>query len=230
VIARVGLARVRDDDAYAAAPAWLGADERARWTTLAPPRRPAFAASRRLLRELLAQATGVPADLWQVSAAAGAAPVATRLDRPGEPAPPVSLAHRLDWVAAAVGGADDGALGVDLECDRPARGDPAARAALVLAGDELARWTALPEDARAPALLRAWVAREAWFKAAGPGAPWDFRRLACEPADATRANVRVWEAGALRVALCAQAPAQATCAGWPEPGEPRKSLWHVGRR
>jgi phosphopantetheinyl transferase len=230
MIARVRLARVRGDDGHDAAPAWLGADERVRWATLAPPRRPAFVASRRLLRELLAQATDVPAGLWKVGAAAGAAPVAARLDLPAERAPPVSVAHRLDWVAAAVGGADDGAVGVDIECDRPTRGDPAGRAALVMAGDELAHWSALPEDRREAALLCAWVAREAWFKATGPGAPWDFRRLACEPADAARANVQVWAAGALHVALSADAAAAATCAGWPDPAAPRASLWRVTRR
>ncbi len=100
----------------------------------------------------------------------------------------------------------------------------------MMAGDELARWTALPEREREPALLRAWVAREAWFKATGAGAPWDFRRMACEPAEAALANVRVWEAGALRVALCAPEPGAASCDGWPDAAEVRSSLWRVDLR
>jgi phosphopantetheinyl transferase len=99
-----------------------------------------------------------------------------------------------------------------------------------MAGDELARWHALDEPRRAPALLSAWVAREAWFKAAGGAAPWDFRRLACEPCDAVHANVRVWHAGALHVALCARdasALAAASCAGWPDDAAVRTSAWRV---
>lgn len=229
-MARVWIARVADADGpHDAAPAWLGADERERWATLPPPRRRAFVASRRLLRDGLALATGLPAAAWQVSAAAGVAPVARRADGAGGRVPPVSLAHRLDWVAVAVGDERDAAVGVDLECERALRGDVGQRAALVMAGDELARWRALPELERAPALLRAWVVREAWFKA-GADAPWDFRRMACEPAAAGSANVRVWEAGPLQVALCCADPAAATCDGWPAAAEPRSSLWRAGER
>ncbi len=230
-MARVWIARVTDADAaHATAPAWLGPGERERWDTLAPARQRAFVASRRLVRAALAQATGVVAEQWQVSAEAGVAPSARRVDGAAGRAPPVSIAHRLGWVAVAVGGTEDAAIGVDIECERPKNGDPARRAALMMAGDELARWTALPEREREPALLRAWVAREAWFKATGAGAPWDFRRMACEPAEAALANVRVWEAGALRVALCAPEPGAASCDGWPDAAEVRSSLWRVDLR
>ena len=83
---------------------------------------------------------------------------------------------------------------------------------------------------REAALLRAWVAREAWFKAAGAGAPWDFRRLDCEPCDAADANVRVWESRTLRVALCARdggALAAASCGAWPRASDVRSSTWRV---
>jgi hypothetical protein len=78
--------------------------------------------------------------------------------------------------------------------------------------------------------MRAWVAREAWFKAAGVGAPWDFRQLdgaACAPREA---NVRLWEVGDLRVALSARdadALAAASCEGWPDAARADASSWCV---
>jgi phosphopantetheinyl transferase len=208
----------------------MGAGERQRWTASTGAGRRAFVASRRLLRELLAEATGLAADGWQVSAEAGSAPLASRLDSERAAAPQVSIAHRLGWVAVAVGTPDGGPVGVDIECERVARSDPAERAALVMPCGELARWHALAAGRREAALLDAWVAREAWFKAAGGGAPWDFRRLAVEPADAADANVRLWASGGVHVALCARdaaALAAAACEGWPGAAAVRSSTWRV---
>lgn len=228
---RVWIARVSDDHgSHAGAPDWMSAGEQRRWSSLTDAGRRAFVASRRLLRDALAEATGLPADGWQVSAEAGSAPFASRLDSERGVAPQVSIAHCPGWVAVAVGADDGEAIGVDIECDRPSRSDPAERAVLVMQGDELARWQALDASEREAALLRAWVAREAWFKAAGAGAPWDFRRLACEPCDPTDANVRLWESGTLRVALCARdagALAAASCVGWPQAPDVRESSWRV---
>ena len=210
------------------APAWLGAAERGRWMTLAATRRREFLAARRLLRDLLAQATGQPGHRWQVSAEPGMAPVAALVDDQACQVPHVGIAHRLGWVAVAVGPAEGGTIGVDIECGRPPRGDPAERAALMLPADELVRWRALSDARRAPALVRAWVAREAWFKAREHAAPWDFRRIACDPCEPAQANVRIWEAGQLWVALCvggAGALEAALCDGWPEPAA--SSYWHV---
>ena len=231
---RVRIARVsRDDGAHAGAPAWMSAGERQRWAASAGALRAAFVASRWLLREALALATGVAAEAWQVSAEAGSAPLASPVDLERRLAPPVSIAHRLGWVAVAVGATGGGAIGVDIECERPPRSDAAGRAALVMADEELARWHALDGGEREAALLRAWVAREAWFKAAGTGAPWDFRRLAGEPCDAPDANVRIWESGALRLALCApdaEALRAASCTGWPPGSDVVSSSWRVGPR
>jgi phosphopantetheinyl transferase len=210
------------------APAWLGASERRRWTTLAPARRREFLAARRLLREVLAQATGQPGHRWQVSAEPGMAPVAALADGQACPAPNVSIAHRLGWAAVAAGPAEGGKIGVDVECEGPRRGDPAERAALMLPADELARWHALADARRAPALMRAWVAREAWFKAREHAAAWDFRRIACDACEPAQANVRIWEAGPTWVALCtgdAVALEAAPCDGWPEPAA--SSYWRV---
>jgi len=225
---RVAVARVAGPgpDGGDAMPGWLGVSERRRWTTLPPAARAAFAASRALLRELLQGATGVPAAAWQVSAEAGAAPVARAGGWPRDVH--VSLSHRLGWVAAAV---SDTVVGVDVECDRPARSDPVERAALMLAPDELADWHAVAAGERAAALLARWTAKEAWFKACLPqAAPWDFRRVlarGCAVADA-RANVRTWRAPPVHVALCcadAGALAAARCDGLPAvDGE---AFWHV---
>lgn len=226
---RVRIARLASDDgAPQAPPAWMGAAEQQRWRASTLAGRRAFVASRRLLRDVLAEATGLSAEGWQVSAQAGSAPRASRPDGERATLPQLSIAHRLDWVAVAVGAPEGGPIGVDIECLRPARSDPADRAALTLPGDERVRWRALDDAEREAALLRGWVAREAWFKAAGAGAPWDFRRIASERCDAAQANVRIWEAGDLCVAVCACAAlAGVTCEGWPPGAVARPSCWRV---
>jgi len=226
---RVAVAPVAPSsiDVDAAMPGWLGGSERRRWTTLAPKSRPAFVASRALLRELLQAITGVPAAAWDVSAEAGGAPVATAADAPG--AVHASLSHRLGWVAAAVA---DAAVGVDVEVDRPARSDPGERAGLILSPEELAAWRSVPASDRAAALLARWTAKEAWFKASPPrSAPWDFRHVLARegaPADA-RANVRTWRAAPVHVAVCCADPralAAARCDGLPRIDDER--WWQVG--
>jgi len=225
---RLAVARVASSSGAGdvAMPAWLGGSERRRWAALAPAARHAFVASRALLRELLQSATGIPAAAWDVSADAGVAPVARTSASAG--VVHASLSHRLGWVAAAVA---DRAVGVDVECDRPARSDPGERAALMLSPDELIEWRSMPEAAREDALLARWTAKEAWYKACPPdAAPWDFRRVhasACAPADA-RANVRTWRAAPVHVALCcadSRALAGARCEGLPPTGD--EAAWHV---
>ena len=208
-----------------AMPGWLGESERQRWARLAPRARPAFVASRALLRELLQAATGVAAHAWDVSAQAGSAPVARAA---GGGAIHASLSHRLGWVAAALA---DGPVGVDLECERPARSDAAERAALMLAPEEMSGWQSLPDDTQAAALLAHWTAKEAWFKASPPGAaPWDFRHAAARACAPAHANVRTWTAAALHVALCSADPAslsQVRCDGLA--ADAPSCSWHVRR-
>jgi phosphopantetheinyl transferase len=227
------------------APPWFGTSELARWATLPVRARPAFLASRHLLRRLLEEATGIDRNAWQVSAPSGAPPAAIlaaarigstgrrRIESPpGAGLPRVSLSHRLGHVAAAVlDTGDAGGIGIDLECERPARTHANDRAALMMSPDELGAWRGLPELVREAALLCTWVVKEAWFKASAEGAAvWDFRRVAavaCEPADA---NVRLWRSPPLVVAVCCHdvdALACATCEGLP-PGQPAESsFWHV---
>ncbi len=213
---RLGVARVTAATLGAAAmPAWLGDSERRRWAQLAPGQHAPFAASRALLRELLQVATGVPADAWDVSAQAGRAPTAQaiRCDF-APPAVHVSLSHRLGWVAAAVA---DAPVGIDLECERPSRSDPAERAALMLSAAERLAWNDLEPGAREAALLSRWTAKEAWFKASSTGAaPWDFRQITAGACASARANVRTWAAPPLHVAVCsadARTLARTRCEG-----------------
>lgn len=219
---QVAVARI-DVDADAPAPAWLGASERARWATLAPSAGPGFVASRALLRRLLRTATGNASGDWSVSAEAGSEPVVE-----GAAAVRASLSHRLGWVAAAV---SDDAVGVDVEVARPSRADTPGRAALMLAAAEFAHWNALSPERRESALLTAWTAKEAWFKASPPhAAPWDFRQVvarACAPASA---NVRTWAAPPLHVAVCsanADDLARVDCAGLAPAAT--STFWRVGR-
>jgi phosphopantetheinyl transferase len=215
-------------------PAWLGDDERRRLATLTGPARQAFVASRALTRQLLELATGVPAARWNLSAPAGRAPEASVLDGAEGAAgdrPCVSLAHRLGWVVAAVA---DGDVGVDIECERPVRSAATERASVMLTGDEIAEWRRLPEAEREPALLRAWVAKEAWFKGVPAGtAPWDFRHVHARACPPENANVRVWSARPLWVAVCRDDPealAAVVCAGLPEGGPVEETWWRVGPR
>ena len=227
---RIAVARVPDAPAGSddAAAAWMGDSERRRLVQLAPAARREFVASRALLRGLLRAATGVPEAAWDVSAEPGLAPFA-RTTAPS--ALHVSLSHRLGWVAAAVG---DAPVGVDIECERPARSDVGERAALMLAPAELQDWQALPPEALERALLTRWTAKEAWFKASPPdAAPWDFRRIAARAcARASQdANVRTWAAPPVHVALCcpdASALANVDCEGLAS-ATTHDSFWHVHR-
>ena len=210
---------------------WLGPAEQARAQGMAPAARAAFVASRLLLRRLLERSTGVAASCWDLSAQSGCPPVAcVRGACALAPAPAVSLSHRLDWVAAATMEAGGGAVGVDVECRRASRSAAPDRAALMLSADELADWRRLPAAEAESALLRAWVAKEAWFKATPAGvAPWDFRGLAARACAPAQANVRVWQAGQVFVGLCcgdAQALARFACEGLPG-DEVVESTWRV---
>ncbi len=220
---RIAIARV-PAAAGQAMPAWFGESERRRWATLPPRSHAAFVASRALLRELLASATGV-AD-WDVTAEAGVAPAARAAGHAG--AIHASLSHRLGWVAAAVA---DTAVGIDVECDRPARGDPHERAALMLAPEETAAWGAVAAADREHALLARWTAKEAWFKAQPPqSAPWDFRRVHARAGDArdARANVRAWRAPGVHVAVCCEPAALADVGCDGMPADSVESWWQVG--
>ena len=229
---RIGVTRVAGAvPEPGSAPEWMSDSERLRWPRLSPTGRSAFAASRSLLRRMLQDATGRPASDWHVSADAGSAPAAraTEGSEGGRCLSPlVSLSHRRGWVAAAV---SEGAVGIDIECERPALSDAAERAALMLAPSELMLWRDLPDCNRESALLTAWTAKEAWFKASPPDAvPWDFRLIVARACPPEHANVRVWASPPLHVAVCADGRAllDACCGGLPD-ASTSSSFWHVAR-
>ena len=226
---RVAIAPVSESPlGDGAAPGWFCASERSRWTQLPASSRCEFMASRRLLRALLRAETGASSGDWDVSAQPGVAPLARASGDAGD-AIHASLSHRLGWVAAAI---SDGPVGVDIECERPSRGDPNERAALMLSPVEFASWEALPADEREPALLTHWTIKEAWFKASPPEvAPWDFRRLVAHACPPAQANVRAWTARPVHVALCCDdANALAAVAGLGlDEAAAHTSFWRVER-
>jgi phosphopantetheinyl transferase len=221
---RVRLARLEDlpELSLVDAPAWMGEAERRRSVQGSATARAEFIAGRALLRRVLEGATGFPPEAWSVSADAGRAPLVR-----GPSHVHASLSHRLGWVAAAV---SDSPVGIDVECLRPGRSTPHERACLMLASEELPAWNALRPAARESALLERWTAKEAWFKAAPvQDAAWDFRRVVASACEAARANVRVWLAPPLYVAVCSHHPgalAEAQCEALPGAHE-ASTFWHV---
>ncbi len=80
-----------------------------------------------------------------------------------------NLSHSGDEGLVAV--SRHGPLGIDLELGKPNQTPDWARlmAGTIFSPPELARWRQLPELQRAAAVLDAWVAKEAVFKALGTG-------------------------------------------------------------
>ena len=80
-----------------------------------------------------------------------------------------NLSHSGDEGLIAV--TCQGRIGIDLEVGKPTQDAAWARlmAGTIFAPEELDRWYALPEHRATAAILDAWVAKEAIFKAAGTG-------------------------------------------------------------
>jgi 4'-phosphopantetheinyl transferase EntD len=158
----VALPAADDDAGVAALALALAPEEAAHARGLARPRRATFVGGRVALRAALAE-LGLDAE--------AAGPVGPILPTPrGAPALPGgvagSIAHKPALAVALAARAADGVtLGVDLEVDLPPRFDIAPR---VLTEAERARVDALPTPARARAVLRAFAAKEAVYKAIDP--------------------------------------------------------------
>lgn len=127
-----------------------------------PADRLRFVAGRVLVRELVAERTGVAARL-----------VALRVDGRGRPrvvaptgAPDVSISHARGVVAVAI--ATGGRVGIDLEA-RPADADRPALERVALAPEERRRAQRLRPEVRAERALRAWAVKEAYGKLTGRG-------------------------------------------------------------
>lgn len=138
--------------------AWLGEGERRRMAGMPPGRARQYQWGRRLLRLLLARATGYGPECFAFPAEGPPVPQGP----PGLLIPQVTLTHSGDFIAAAAGREP---LGLDVE-RRGTRRDWAG----------LGRHLGLPEPWDEPTILRAWTRREARFKAGETG-PWSLWRF-----------------------------------------------------
>ncbi|PUB17103.1 4'-phosphopantetheinyl transferase family protein [Yoonia sediminilitoris] len=150
----------------------LSADERARADRFRRPEdRDRSLAARALLRHVLSCCVSgrIAPDAWRFDIG--------RFGKPGVAAglPPIAfnLSHAGPCIALATN--DTHPVGIDLECL-----DPDPRSAIVwdsLTAGEVMAISALPDDARWPAFLRVWTAKEAAAKATGLGAAIAFDDL-----------------------------------------------------
>jgi 4'-phosphopantetheinyl transferase EntD len=158
----VGVALPAEDDAAAleALAASLTREEQAHARALPPPRRVTWVGGRVALRAALAELGLTAGPILATPRGAPALPAGVL----GSIAHKRTLAVALAAVAPAPGAAEVG-LGVDVELDRPPRVDISAR---VLTPAERRRVEALPEPSRARAVLVAFAAKEAVYKAIDP--------------------------------------------------------------
>jgi 4'-phosphopantetheinyl transferase len=154
----------------------LPAHEQARARRLvAPPVRRGFVAGRWLVRSVLAALTGAEPQLLEIRAGKHGKLFLAGHERI---APSFNLSHSGDLVALAL--ARTRRVGIDIEADRTLT-DPALLARRILGPRERERFEALPETARAPALLAAWTRKEAVLKAVGTGVSGSLRSIAVLP-------------------------------------------------
>ena len=171
------------------------------------PRRAQFLGGRWLAAQCLAAQHGGDAAAWQMACTPGQAPRV--LDGPTAKRPWLSLAHRGDVLACALA---DRPVGVDVEVLGRMRGAPDERAELMLAPIELAHYAGVPPAEREALLLSHWTLKEAWAKRGGHGLSLGGMPELAAQQVARGGNARLWHAGGLVVALCADADA-----AWPQP-------------
>lgn len=128
---------------------------------------------RGLLRELLAEAAGVPADGIRI------------LHPPGKPPEIVAPREALGWRCSLSGGdgvalaavAEGTAVGADVESLRNLGPDLPGLAATFCSPEEVDALRALPEPARPRRLLALWTVKEAVAKALGQGVALPLERV-----------------------------------------------------
>ena len=215
------LIDVRGDPRAAAESAPLSPEElsrAARFRTPALGHR--WAAGRRALRRLLAEATGRdPAALRLVPD-----PTTGRPRLADDPDLRFSLARADDHLLVAL--RRDAPVGVDLEPRSAAHGLWAA-APRILAPAERAALAPLPPADRDNACLAAWVAKEAYLKGVGVGLGRDPATLTLVPATGGAATVRdpAEPAGWLVLPLLERRPDLAAALAV-TPAEPPDIRWH----
>ena len=185
----VRLARLGgfDRDAWAAA---LDVGERERAARFVPARdRDRFILGRGLLRSMLSEATGRPADNFRFVADAAGKPVL--VDRPDLA---FNVSHSGDAALVAVGRARS--IGIDIEEHRTDF-DPLALGERVFAPAEMDAIRAVPAADRTAAFFRQWVLKEALLKGLGTGFSIEPRSIDIVTTDGTSAAYRC-QAGTTR--------------------------------
>lgn len=126
--------------------------------------RRAYIAAHALLRQMLAEAGGLPAAAWRFTRGAQGKPeIAAEHEMPWLR---FSLSHTRGLAACALAGTDD--IGLDVEdLDRRAASPDLARR--YFAPEEAAWLDAVPAEDRHAAFLRLWTLKEAYVKATGEG-------------------------------------------------------------
>ncbi len=119
-----------------------------------------FVVSRSITRMLLARHCGLSASVLDLRKDARGKPYLEGAPRPIA----FNVSHGGGFCALAVG--DVECVGVDIEAV-PSSADDLAES--VFSSGEARQFAALPAAARLPALIRAWVAKEAYLKATGEG-------------------------------------------------------------
>lgn len=168
---------------------WLSTPERERVAGLrVETRRRQYLCGHWLVRELVAERTGVAASACQLEQRRGQAP---RLTQP-DAGLSVSISHSGEWIAAAVA---DAAVGVDIELQSRTHHLQS------IAGDLLAVGEA-PQQADATQLLQRWVAKEAWIKCShGAALPGRLGEIRLHAVDRDGANVCVCSSAELFLGL-----------------------------
>ena len=156
----------------AAARGCLTAEEEARARRLvAAPVRRGFIAGRWLVRSVLAALTGAEPRSLELRAGRHGKLFLAGHERDG---PCFNLSHSGGLAAMAL--VRDRRVGIDIEAKRPLT-DSALLARRILGPRERARFEALQERAREPALLAAWTRKEAVLKAVGTGISGSLRSI-----------------------------------------------------
>jgi len=162
----IRLSLTATDDECQQLAAFLAAEEQERAGRRLPDVRRRAVVSRGRLRQLLGRLLALPPQAVPLATNPHGKPV---LSGRHADAIAFNLSHSGDEGLIAV--TRQGPVGIDLEISKPTQDAAWARlmAKTIFAAAELARWQTLPEHETAAAVLDAWVAKEAVFKAAGTG-------------------------------------------------------------
>jgi len=153
--------------------------------------RPQVLLARAAVRAVLASALGVEPATLNITRSCSRCGDPVHGKPALEDAPLTFNASHSGDTALVAFGAPGHAIGVDVEAVRPRGSDLDALAARTLTPSELAAWRAHADDARLPAFLSMWTAKEAVLKATGQGIVTDLRAVDAAPAGWTVEHLNV---------------------------------------